>query len=154
MVDLSYIDFLLCTIWHGNARSAITKIEDLLGYLLDHVESEDQHHKYAKAKAFQRLADDFYTYIKNNTFLIADYAERYRYGEPITTSFVESTVNYVISKRFVKKQSMQWTKRGAHLLLQVRTAVLNNEWEDVFRKQYPNFRIPKIENTEKLNQAA
>jgi hypothetical protein len=30
-------------------------------------------------------------------------------------------VNAVISKRFAKRQQMQWTKRGAHLLLQMRT---------------------------------
>jgi hypothetical protein len=39
-----------------------------------------------------------------------------------------------------KKQQMQWTQQGAHLLLQVRTRVLNEEWEDVFRRWYPNFR--------------
>jgi hypothetical protein len=27
----------------------------------------------------------------------------------------------------VKKQAMQWTERGAHLLLQTRTRVLNGE---------------------------
>ena len=31
-------------------------------------------------------------------------------------------------------------QRGAHLLLQVRTRVLNEEWEDVFRRWYPDFR--------------
>jgi len=30
--------------------------------------------------------------------------ERYRQGERISTGFVESTVNQVISKRFYKKQ--------------------------------------------------
>ena len=35
---------------------------------------------------------------------------------------------------------MQWTKRGAHLLLQIRTRVLNEEWEDTFRRWYPGFR--------------
>ena len=29
---------------------------------------------------------------------------------------------------------MQWTLRGAHLLLQTRTKVLNNELEEVFRR--------------------
>jgi hypothetical protein len=52
----------------------------------------------------------------------------------ISTTFVESTVNQVISKRIVKKQQMQWTPRGAHLLLQTRTKVLNNELEAVFRR--------------------
>jgi len=33
---------------------------------------------------------------------IPNYGERYRYGERISTGFVESTVNLVISKRFCK----------------------------------------------------
>ena len=39
----------------------------------------------------------------------------------------------------VKKQQMQWTLRGAHLLLQMRTKVLNNELEGVFRRCCPSF---------------
>jgi hypothetical protein len=53
---------------------------------------------------------------------------------------VGSTINQVVSRRFVKKQQMQWTLKGAHLLLQTRTKVLNNELEDVFRRWYPQFR--------------
>jgi len=49
---------------------------------------------------------------------------RYRNDEMISTAFVESTVNQVISKRMVKKQQMQWTPRGEHLLLQTRTKVI------------------------------
>lgn len=45
-----------------------------------------------------------------------------------------------VSERMAKKQQMQWTQREAHLLLQVRTRVLNGEWEDVFRRWYPDFR--------------
>jgi len=52
---------------------------------------------------------------------------------------VESTVNQVVSKRMVKKQQMRWSQKGAHLLLQVRTRVLNDELRDVFRQWYPNF---------------
>ena len=29
-----------------------------------------------------------------------------------------------------KKQQMRWTPKGAHLLLQVRTKVLDDEWKD------------------------
>jgi hypothetical protein len=53
---------------------------------------------------------------------------------------VESTINQVVSRRFVKKQQMQWTLRGAHLLLQTRTKVLNGELDDVFRRWHPRFR--------------
>ncbi len=40
----------------------------------------------------------------------------------------------------VKKQQMQWTPEGAHLLLQTGTRVLNDELEGLFRQWYPDFR--------------
>jgi hypothetical protein len=43
------------------------------------------------------------TFIDNNQHLIPNYGEKYRYGETITTAFVESTVNEVVAKRMVKK---------------------------------------------------
>ena len=52
----------------------------------------------------------------------------------------ESTVNQVVSRRMVKQQQMQWTPAGAHLLLQTRTRVLNDELEGLFQQWYQNFR--------------
>jgi hypothetical protein len=75
----------------------------------------------------------------NQNFIPND-GERYRNGEKIASGFVESAVNQVVSKRMVKRQQMQWTQRGAHLLLQIRTRVLEEEWEDTFRRWYPGFR--------------
>ena len=36
--------------------------------------------------------------------------------------------------------TMEWSQRGAHLLLQIRTRVLDEEWENTFRRWYPDFR--------------
>ena len=83
---------------------------------------------------------EFETYIRNNREFIPNFGERYWQGERISTAFVESTINQVVSRRFVKKQQMQWSLKGAHLLLQTRTKVLNNELEGVFRRWYPQFR--------------
>jgi hypothetical protein len=47
----------------------------------------------------------------------------------------------VVSRRLVKTQQMHWTRRGAHLLLQSRTNVLNTELEDGFRRWCPLFRV-------------
>jgi len=80
------------------------------------------------------------TYIANNATSIVNYGERYRNSERISTAFTEPAINQVVSKRMVKKQQMQWTPEGAHLLLQVRTQVLNDEWDDTFRTWYPSFR--------------
>ncbi len=39
---------------------------------------------------------------------------------------------------------MRWTQRGAHLVLQTRTRVLNGELEDAFRRQWPAFQAPNV----------
>ena len=39
----------------------------------------------------------------------------------------------------VKEQQMRWTPRGAHLLLQIRTRVLNDQLAHDFRRWYPHF---------------
>src|SRR5262249_4521293 len=67
-----------------------------------------------------------------NKPFIPNYGDRYRHGETIATAFVQSTVNQVVSRRVVKKQQMRWTQRGAPLLLQVRTRVLNDDLRAAF----------------------
>jgi len=84
-----------------------------------------------------KTVEEFYAYITNNQQFIPNYGERYRNGERISTGFVESTVNQLISKRMVKQQQMRWTHKGAHLLLQVRTRVLDGDWRDIFERWYP-----------------
>jgi hypothetical protein len=76
-------------------------------------------------------------YIALNHASIPNYGDRRRHGECIASSFVESAVNQVVSKRMVKKQQMRWGERGAHLLLQVRTQVLNGDLRQWFSRWYP-----------------
>jgi hypothetical protein len=61
----------------------------------------------------QDKLEEFMGYVTANLTSIPNYADRHRHGEPIATGFVESAVNQVVSKRFVKKQQMRWTPRGA-----------------------------------------
>ena len=105
-------------LWHGNAEEALERLDDLIMEL-----SLIQ----ARSAAAKKVADglnEFQTYIENNREFIPNFGERYRQGETISTAFLESTINQVVSRRFVKKQQMHWTQRGAHLLLQTRTKVL------------------------------
>ena len=92
-----------------------------------------------------QAVQDFTRYIQANHAFIPNYGERYRNGERISTGFVESTVNQGVSKRFCKKQQMQWTKRAAHLLLQTRVKTLNHELRAVFRRWYPDFPVEEEE---------
>jgi hypothetical protein len=121
-------------LWHGNVEEALERIDSLF-LDLDLISRRCE----PAAKLARGIAE-FRTYIRNNRGSIPNFGERYRQGETISTAFVESTINQVVSRRFVKKQQMGWTLKGAHLLLQTRTKVLNNELEDVFRRWYPRFR--------------
>ena len=88
----------------------------------------------------RKYVQELATYSESNASTIVNNGERYRSGERISTGFVESTINHVVSRRMVKKQQVQRTPEGAHLLLQVRIQVLNDDWEATFRTWYPGFR--------------
>ncbi len=131
-------------LWHGNVSKALDQLrwleEDLEGWDYD---EEGEHKPQAGSEGAARMLKyvrELDTYIANNAGSIVNYGARYHSGERISTGFVESTINQVVSKRMVKKQQMQWTPEGAHLLLQVRTQVLNEDWEGTFRTWYPQFR--------------
>ncbi|ENM2140784.1 ISKra4 family transposase [Escherichia coli] len=122
-------------LWHGNVGTALDRIDDCVMYC------DDPELNYANLKALQKQLDEMYTYIRNNQMMIPNYGEMRRYGEPVSTAFVESTINEVIARRMAKKQQMQWSRKGAHYLLQTRTAVLNNELQDKFASWYPGSTI-------------
>lgn len=105
-------------IWHGNVFEVLQEIDEDAEFDLDL--------EISPLKLLEKV-EEFQSYIEKNASLIPNYGERYRCGERIASSFVESTVNQVVSKRFVKKQQMRWSKKGAHLLLQVRNLVINQE---------------------------
>ena len=128
------IDSVKHLIWHGNVPEALDRMGDMM-LDLDLIRAHS-----AAAEKLAAGMNEFEIYIRNNREFIPNFGERYRQGETISTAFVESTINQVVSRRFVKKQQMQWSLKGAHLLLQTRTKVLNNELEDVFRRWYPMFR--------------
>jgi hypothetical protein len=124
-------------LWHGNVFRALQLIENLVDDLeIDIFNGNDK----PEIHKMLKIVQEFETYISNNSSYISNYGERWRNGEAIATGFVESTVNQVITKRFVKKQQMRWTPEGAHLLLQVRISVLNEELHSKFQQWYPGLK--------------
>ena len=116
------IDSVKHLLWHGNVAEAPERLASLfLGLDLMRKRS-------APAEKLAAGIAEFETYIRNNRESIPKFGERYRQGETISTAFVESTINQMVSRRFVKKQQMQWTPCGAHLLLQTRTKVSTANW--------------------------
>jgi hypothetical protein len=118
-------------LWHGDAEEARTRAEQLAA----DVAALDS--SYPRLTRLIKATADLAGYIADNAAAIPDYSARWLTGERISTAFVESTVNLVVSRRFAKKQQMQWSKRGAHLLLQTRTRTLDGTLRDLFTRWYP-----------------
>jgi hypothetical protein len=128
---LKLLDSAKWYLWHGNVEQALDRLDEC--YCL----CDDPDLLYDKRKKLIHHLEDMTTYISNNAQLIPNYGEKYRYGETISTAFVESTVNEVVAKRMVKKQQMRWSAEGAHHLLQTRTTVLNGDLRKQFERWYP-----------------
>jgi hypothetical protein len=87
-------------LWHGNVFRALQIVDDLVVDL----DVEDPAPEQAK---LLKAVTEFDTYIRANASSTPNYGERHRAGETISSSFVESAVNQVVSKRMVKKQQMR-----------------------------------------------
>jgi hypothetical protein len=129
------IERLKWALWHGQVDKALGKIDDL------ETSIEPFSETYARFTHLVKALSELRTYIGNNRHVIPNDGERYHHGEAIATGFVESTVNEVVSKRFCKKQQMQWSKEGAHLLLQTRVRTLNGELGAIFKCWYPDMDL-------------
>jgi hypothetical protein len=129
-----HLESVKWNLWHGNVLHALQRIDDLD----DDLEMLEENP--ANKKKLLKAVKEFRSYIEGNQVFIPNFGDRYRHGDTITTAFVESTVNYVVSKRFVKNQQMRWTKRGAHLLLQTRVQVLNDDLRGTFCRWFPGMK--------------
>jgi len=124
--ELERVKWLL---WHSN----VYKVLQVLEWLELDIDAEAS----SEARKLARTLHEFDQYIRTNQSSIPNYGDRYRNEEAICSAVAESTVNQVVSRRFVKKQQMRWTRRGAHLLLQIRTRVLDDTLAATFQRWYP-----------------
>ena len=129
-------------LWHGNVFRADETLTDLMIEVDGAIEEDREARRpiHLVLKKLARALEEFATYMDNNASGIVNYGERHRCGKRISTGFVESTINQLVAKRFVKKQQMRWTPRGAHLLLQIRVQALNDDLHATFKHWYPDLR--------------
>jgi hypothetical protein len=128
---LASLDSIKWLLWHGNQHRA----GEAIGFFEEEVHEVEA--DYPNLGKFARATHEFAAYIAANTASLINYGERYRAGEHISSCIAESTVNAVISKRFAKRQQMQWPPRGAHLLPQTRTRALDGTLRPLFERWYP-----------------
>ena len=139
LVDIERIKWLL---WHNNLHRAGSAMDDLQADV-GGLEAD-----YPLRGKFARAVREFMIYIASNRGSLINYGERFRAGERISSCLAEAAVNAVISKRFAKRQQMQWTPRGAHLLLQTRTRTLDGTLRPLFERWYPGLANDNVADAE------
>ncbi len=65
-----------------------------------------------------------------NGFYIINYHERDQSNQTYTSQAAESHVESLINARHKRTGKMQWTREGAHHVLQIRVKMASNEWND------------------------
>jgi hypothetical protein len=70
-----------------------------------------------------------YSYININKEYIVNYNLKAKNGKPYTSQVAESTVEHLINDRQKRNQKMQWSRTGAHNVLQIRASMASGRWE-------------------------
>ena len=107
-------------LWHGNPEKALTRLRELeLSISKKELSSDLQ---------------ELYGYIDRNQCYIANYSERQKFNLPFSSTIAESSVNEVINTRQKNNKKMQWSREGAHNILQIRTSKFSKTWEHDWKK--------------------
>jgi len=104
------------SLWQGEADKALQK----LCLLRDNITEEKPR---SKLKGLQ-------DYLKNNRQYLVNYSEREEANQVFTSQVIESHIDTIINTRHKRKQKMQWSREGAHNVLQIRAKMVSNEWEE------------------------
>ena len=133
------IEALKWKLWHGQVERAICVLEKIIADMEEQGRQGD-----LSAARLNSLGQQLLTYIRPNRTALVDYGARYRAGRRVSTSLAESAVNSLIAKRMVKSQHMRWSPSGAHLMLQVRVAMVNGNLRQRLREK-PDLPAPPLQ---------
>ena len=101
-------------IWHGYSSEAIQRLSALYINSLE-TEYTDKLH-------------DLLKYLTLNKKYLVGYEDRKQAKVPFTSSIIESAVETIINDRHKKKHKAEWSRKGAHNVLQIRTSRASDQW--------------------------
>jgi len=108
------------TLWHGKSEEALSKLQLLMQNITD-------------SKKHKKL-EDLYGYLNRNQAYLVNYQERDQQGQTYTSQVAESYIESIINARHNKSGKMQWTREGAHKVLQIRGKIASNEWRNQWQE--------------------
>jgi hypothetical protein len=102
-------------LWHGKPQDALTK----LALLRDNITDEGHRSKLI----------GLYEYLHRNQAYLINYEEREQANKTYTSQVAESHIDALINTRHKRTKKMQWTREGAHHVLQIRAMMASDEWK-------------------------
>jgi hypothetical protein len=126
-------------LWHGKREAALERIEAVYR-ATKRLEGSGSIDDAERVRRFRQQVIDLRDYLRSHWNGLRNYAAERRQGRRISSAMAESAMSHLVNQRMGKRQPMRWSAEGAHLLLQVRCAVLNNRLDSLFREWHPDFR--------------
>ena len=114
--DTETLERVKWTLWHGKSDEALAKLHMLMTTVTE-------------AKKRSQL-EGLYDYLERNKAYLVHDEERAQEQKTYTSHVAESHIESIINARHNKSGKMQWTRAGAHKVLQIRGVIASNEWED------------------------
>jgi len=108
------------SLWHGKAESALSQLKMLMMNVKD-------------SKKRSKL-EDLYEYLNRNQAYLVNYGQREQQSQTYTSQVAESHIQSIINARYKRSGKMQWTREGAHKVLQIRGLIASNEWGNRWQK--------------------
>ena len=123
------VERLRWRIWNGKAKGARLSL-DRVRKVMHAFRGERGHRRRGvPSRKLWHALHEVNDYLRGQGARLVNYAERHRAGLRVGTSVTESTANFLVNRRMNKAQQMRWSRRGADLLLQVRSAIYNRAFE-------------------------
>jgi hypothetical protein len=117
------------TLWHGKHKEAIEGLGKLYVEQLD--------------TDYADRVNELLKYLSNNSDYLVNYKARKDAKLPYTSSIIESTIETLVNTRHKKKHKAQWSREGAHNVLQIRAARASNQWNQNWNNVKDKFYVPK-----------
>ena len=116
-------------VWHGKSTQAVERLGKLYLALLGTDYADKVH--------------DLLKYLSQNMDYLTNYQLRKDSILPYTSSVIESTIETLVNTRHKKKHKAQWSREGAHNILQIRSSRASKKWNQEWQQAKQKFYVPK-----------
>jgi len=124
-VIVAEVECLHWRIWNGKAKDAQVTIERIRSVMHAFKGGHSHRRGNAPSRKLWHALHAVDAYPSSQSTWLVNHAERHRAGLRVGTSITEGIANFLVNRRMAKSQQMRWSRRGADLLLHVRSAVYN-----------------------------